>query len=130
LKTDVVNAVKTALMLIIVNIDCAMLYNNSEEIDRAIGSCEESIKNLELEYLDLYLIHWPDCFHCSDGAGFDLNGSKTCLRVSKNRRHQESNEKVGSSRTGKVSLDFELTKEEMDKLDGADMNKRLFEVPA
>ncbi len=27
--------------------------------DRVVESCEASLKNLQLEYLDLYLIHWP-----------------------------------------------------------------------
>ncbi|KAM3179806.1 hypothetical protein ACTXT7_017560 [Hymenolepis weldensis] len=42
-------------------------------------SCEESVKNLGLEYLDLYLIHWPISFHYADGVGFDLGDPKTLV---------------------------------------------------
>ena len=69
------------------HIDCASVYGNEREIGEAlaevmrsgvkredlwitskvwndrhgdvIGSCEESLVNLGLEYLDMYLVHWP-----------------------------------------------------------------------
>nr|CDS26970.2 aldo keto reductase family 1 member B4 [Hymenolepis microstoma] len=42
-------------------------------------SCEESLKDLGLEYLDLYLIHWPVSFRFADGIGFDLDDPKTVI---------------------------------------------------
>jgi diketogulonate reductase-like aldo/keto reductase len=68
--------------------DCASVYGNEREIGRslrtlqsfysvhrselwitskvwnnrhhdAVGSCEQSLRDLQLDYLDLYLIHWP-----------------------------------------------------------------------
>lgn len=70
------------------HIDCASVYDNEKKIgnvlnqlfknefiprddlwitskvwndmhDRVIESCRQSLKNLQIEYLDLYLVHWP-----------------------------------------------------------------------
>jgi diketogulonate reductase-like aldo/keto reductase len=35
------------------------LWNDDHGYDRAIRACERSLKQLGLEYIDLYLIHWP-----------------------------------------------------------------------
>lgn len=35
------------------------LWNNDHGYDPAIRACDESLKRLGLDYIDLYLIHWP-----------------------------------------------------------------------
>lgn len=35
------------------------LWNSSHGHDRALRACEKSLERLGLEYVDLYLIHWP-----------------------------------------------------------------------
>ena len=86
-KGEVGKAVETALSVGYRLIDCARYYKNEEEIGsmgikpflqthqrnelfitsklwpdqvlRVKESCQETINNLQCEYLDLYLIHWP-----------------------------------------------------------------------
>jgi diketogulonate reductase-like aldo/keto reductase len=38
---------------------CSKVWNNDHAPDRVRAACLRSIKALKLEYLDLYLIHWP-----------------------------------------------------------------------
>ena len=83
---DMAQSVQTALRLGYRNIDCASVYGNEKEIGKVlrdfpvdreelwitsklwndmhgkgnvIASCKQSLKDLGLEYLDLYLVHWP-----------------------------------------------------------------------
>ncbi len=83
---ECINAVKTALNNGYLHIDTAAIYNNEKEVgegikqsnvkredifitskvwnevtdfDGTIKAFEESVKNLQTDYLDLYLIHWP-----------------------------------------------------------------------
>ena len=35
------------------------LWNDKHDEDEVIASCRQSLSNLRLEYLDLYLVHWP-----------------------------------------------------------------------
>ena len=35
------------------------LWNDDQGFDNTIAACRRSLANLELDYLDLYLIHWP-----------------------------------------------------------------------
>lgn len=35
------------------------LWNDDQGYDRALRACQESLNKLGLDYLDLYLIHWP-----------------------------------------------------------------------
>jgi diketogulonate reductase-like aldo/keto reductase len=35
------------------------LWNNEQGYDSAIRACEQSMKRLGVDYIDLYLIHWP-----------------------------------------------------------------------
>ncbi|NNE20637.1 MAG: aldo/keto reductase [Myxococcales bacterium] len=87
---EVYRAVRSAIEVGYRHIDCAAIYQNEEEVGRAIGDAlrardasreelwitsklwndshapehvqlalEASLRKLQLDYLDLYLIHWP-----------------------------------------------------------------------
>ncbi|MBR8535876.1 aldo/keto reductase [Carboxylicivirga sediminis] len=85
---QIANAVKDAIGLGYRHIDCAEVYGNEKEIGRALKevfesglckreelfitskvwndrhsevalACQESLENLQLDYLDMYLVHWP-----------------------------------------------------------------------
>ncbi len=76
--------------------DCAAVYGNEKEVGQALAStgfhredlwitgklwnnrhddpqaaCEDSLRDLGLEYLDLYLIHWPFPNYHAPGVGVD-----------------------------------------------------------
>jgi diketogulonate reductase-like aldo/keto reductase len=101
---EVGNAVTAALEAGYRHIDCAHVYGNEEEVgkaltatdiprrelfitsklwntdhapDRVVPAVKETLKNLGLKYLDLYLIHWPMGFQYQDGDLFPKydNGS-------------------------------------------------------
>ena len=84
----IATAVETAVRMGYRHIDCASVYGNEKEIgnvlhrlfaegvvrrdelwitskvwndmhDRVVESCEKTLKDLQLDYLDLYLVHWP-----------------------------------------------------------------------
>jgi alcohol dehydrogenase (NADP+) len=44
------------------------LWNDSHKNDQVIPALKQTLKDLQLDYLDLYLIHWPVAF--KDGVGF------------------------------------------------------------
>jgi len=85
---EVADAVEGAISVGYRHIDCASVYGNEKEIgqklnevlqsglikreqlwitskvwndmhDKVIESCKQSLANLQMEYLDLYLVHWP-----------------------------------------------------------------------
>lgn len=35
------------------------LWNDSREFEKIVEACKETLKKLNVEYLDLYLVHWP-----------------------------------------------------------------------
>lgn len=84
----IAQAVKTAIKMGYRHIDCASVYGNEKEIgvvlkelfaegvvkredlwitskvwndkhNEVVASCKQSLADLQLEYLDLYLVHWP-----------------------------------------------------------------------
>lgn len=95
---QVAQAVKEAILLGYRHIDCASVYNNQREIGltlksliddglsreelwvtskawndmhgegQVIKSCEQTLDELQLDYLDLFLIHWPFPNHHPPGV--------------------------------------------------------------
>jgi diketogulonate reductase-like aldo/keto reductase len=100
----VAEAVYDAVHLGYRHIDCASVYGNEAEIGEAlqrlfdeglerrelwvtskvwndahedvIGSCQRSLKDLRLEYLDLYLVHWPFPNHHARGCDVHARNSQ------------------------------------------------------
>lgn len=97
---QVAEAVKRAVLLGYRHIDCASIYGNEKEIgavlkelqqagvvqreelwitskvwnnrhDDVVGSCKQSLLDLELDYLDLFLVHWPFPNHHASGVSVD-----------------------------------------------------------
>lgn len=96
---QVADAVRGALEVGYRHIDCASVYANEAEIgkvfaeafeaglpreelwvnskvwndrhDDVIASCQQTLKDLQLDYLDLYLVHWPFPNHHAQGV--DVN---------------------------------------------------------
>ncbi len=93
-------AVRTAVEMGYRHIDCAAVYGNEREIGRVLGeliasgvvkrqelwitskvwndrhddvegSCRDTLRDLGLEYLDLYLVHWPFPNHHAKGVTVD-----------------------------------------------------------
>jgi diketogulonate reductase-like aldo/keto reductase len=56
-------------------------FHHPEEVEAA---CKQSLKNLSLDYLDLYLIHWPTAFKRGEG-NFPKNEDGTIKVYSGNK---------------------------------------------
>ncbi|HWD37911.1 MAG TPA: aldo/keto reductase [Fimbriimonas sp.] len=90
---QIADAVEEAIRSGYRHIDCASVYGNEKEVggaiqrsgvprdrlwitskvwndkhDQAEASCEQSLRDLQLDYLDLYLIHWPFPNHHAVGV--------------------------------------------------------------
>lgn len=93
---EVANAVEGAIEIGYRHVDCAAVYGNEREIGAAIRrtrvpreeiwitgkvwndrhqdpekACEDSLRALDLDYFDLYLVHWPFPNHHGPGVGVD-----------------------------------------------------------
>lgn len=93
---QVASAIVEAISIGYRHIDCAAVYGNEREVGAAIkrsevpreelwitgklwndrhgdpeAACEESLRDLGLDYLDLYLIHWPFPNYHAPGVGVD-----------------------------------------------------------
>jgi diketogulonate reductase-like aldo/keto reductase len=97
---EVATAVNQAVRLGYRHLDCAAVYGNEPEIGKVlqsllnegvvkrdelwitsnvwnnrhrdvIGACKQSLADLKLEYLDLYLVHWPFPNHHDKGVTVD-----------------------------------------------------------
>merc|ERR1712226_239575 len=77
-KHEIQNALRYAIRMGYRHIDCAMIYQNEHEVGEVFGAmldkelwgtdhrpelveaaCRKSLKDLQLDYFDTYLIHWP-----------------------------------------------------------------------
>ncbi|XP_063231507.1 aldo-keto reductase family 1 member A1-like isoform X3 [Bacillus rossius redtenbacheri] len=45
---------------------CSKLWNTCHRPERVVAACRSSLQNLGLDYLDLYLMHWPVAFQDGD----------------------------------------------------------------
>ena len=97
---EIANAVKAAIRMGYRHIDCAEVYQNEKEIGEALSeviadstvsrnelwitgkvwndhhrevekSCIKSLKDLGIDYFDLYLVHWPFPNYHAPGVGGD-----------------------------------------------------------
>lgn len=61
------------------------LWNTFHAPEDVEGACKQTLADLGLEYLDLYLIHWPICFkNCGDGNKFPKNEDGSLMYVDVN----------------------------------------------
>lgn len=111
---DVAKSVREAVLLGYRHIDCASVYNNQQEIgvvlkelmdeglDRndlwitskvwndmhgdgqVIKSCLQTLNELNLDYLDLYLVHWPFPNHHEPGVDINSRDPKAVPYIHKN----------------------------------------------
>ena len=111
---DIAEAVKGAISVGYRHIDCASIYENEHLIGESLKevvkggvkreelwinsklwndmhgdgdvlkSCEKSLKDLQLDYLDLYLIHWPFPNYHAPGCDIDSRSPDAKLYIHEN----------------------------------------------
>ena len=111
---DIAEAVKGAISVGYRHIDCASIYENEHFIGESLRevvkggvkreelwinsklwndmhgdgdvlkSCEKSLKDLQLDYLDLYLIHWPFPNYHAPGCDIDSRSPDAKLYIHEN----------------------------------------------
>ena len=52
------------------------LWNNAHHPDDVEVQCRETLKNLQIDYLDLYLVHWPFAVKKVEGQPFPMENGK------------------------------------------------------
>ncbi|CAN9206724.1 unnamed protein product [Alternaria alternata] len=79
---EVERAVETALKAGYRHIDCAAIYRNEAELwntkhapEDVEAALDKSLQDLGVEYLDLFLMHWPVAFNGATGKWFPLRES-------------------------------------------------------
>ena len=60
------------------------LWNNSHHPEDVEPKCRETLKHLQLDYLDLYLIHWPCAFQKVEGEPAPMKDGKALVDESVN----------------------------------------------
>jgi len=66
------------------------LWNTFHRADEVEAACDTTLKNLQLEYLDLYLIHWPVALEPGKGTLFPVDDNKVSMMDTKSPSFAET----------------------------------------